>query len=254
MTALDTYRDILTAEFHRRQERNPRYSLRAFAAFLGMSPAHLSQVMSGKRSLSFRTAEALAERLNLNPGERQRALGGLGPVRQRLTETESFYRLKEQEFETIASWEDYAVLGLASLESNKAEARWIAERVGLSVAQARVTLNRLVKLGLLSIEAGRFFQTGRALTTTQDVRSAAIRQFHRGLLGKAVDTLDTVELDRRDFGAIIMAIDPSKLPQAKKRLQQFRRELCAELEDGSRKEVYALSLQLFPLSKPRRKS
>lgn len=248
MTALETYREIITTEFQRRQERNPRYSLRSFASFLGMSPAHLSQVISGKRSLSFKSAESIASRLSLEPTQRQRLLGTMSPVQKRLTDSHSFRRLREQEFAAIANWQDYAVLGLANLSSNKADARWISEKLGITVSQARTTLNRLAELGIIKVEAGTFFQTGKPLATTQDVKSAAIRQFHRGLLQKAADTLDTVEVDRRDFSAITMAINPEKLSMAKKRIQEFRRELCRELETGSQKDVYTLAVQLFPLT------
>lgn len=248
MTVLESYRDILTSEFQRRQDRNPRYSLRSFAGFLGMSPAHLSQVLSGKRALSFKAAESIASRLSLPPVERQRLLGNLGTLSTSQDDADVFRRLREQEFAAIANWQDYALLGLANLDSNKADSRWISERLGIPVAQARATLNRLTELGIIKIEGGSFYQTGKPLATTQDVKSAAIRQFHRGLLQKAADSLDTVETAQRDFSAITMAIDPEKLSLAKKRIQLFRRQLCRELESGPQKDVYTLAVQLFPLT------
>jgi hypothetical protein len=47
-----------------------------------------------------------------------------------------------------------------------------------------------------------------------------------------------------------MAIDVSRLPEAKARIRDFRRELCAFLQDGRpRQRVYELSLSLFPVSR-----
>ena len=44
--------DILKKELTQRQSNNPAYSLRAFARFLEISPATLSQIISGKRGVS----------------------------------------------------------------------------------------------------------------------------------------------------------------------------------------------------------
>jgi hypothetical protein len=45
-----------------------------------------------------------------------------------------------------------------------------------------------------------------------------------------------------------MAIDPSKLPHARKRILEFMEALSDELELGDRTQVYQLGIQLFPLT------
>ena len=44
-----------------------------------------------------------------------------------------------------------------------------------------------------------------------------------------------------------MAIDPTKLPEARRRIRQFRDELCDYLESGDQTEVYRWNMQLVPL-------
>jgi hypothetical protein len=46
-----------------------------------------------------------------------------------------------------------------------------------------------------------------------------------------------------------MAVDPGKIPEAKKRILKFARELCEFMEAGKRSRVYELSVSLFPISK-----
>lgn len=65
------YRDILKAQFQRRKELNPRFSLRSFAQKLGLSPSKVSEVFSGKKKLSVERLEDLASRLNLKGRERE---------------------------------------------------------------------------------------------------------------------------------------------------------------------------------------
>ena len=63
------YRLILKEHLRRRQEVNPRYSLRAFAKKLEISPSKVSEVLSGKKRLSVERAESLAKKLGLTGKE-----------------------------------------------------------------------------------------------------------------------------------------------------------------------------------------
>ena len=48
-----------------------------------------------------------------------------------------------------------------------------------------------------------------------------------------------------------MAIDPLKLPEAKKLISAFNRKMSRFLEGGDKKEVYELQISLFSLQKKR---
>ena len=66
------YRSILKDELLRRIRQNPRYSLRAFARDLRLSPSRLSEVLSGKQGLSRQAAKAITERLGWRGSEAER--------------------------------------------------------------------------------------------------------------------------------------------------------------------------------------
>lgn len=72
------YRTQLEAQLARRREVNPRYSLRAFAKKVGLSPSKLSEVLSKKRCLSLTRATDVAGRLGLSGKERQAFLLSVG--------------------------------------------------------------------------------------------------------------------------------------------------------------------------------
>ena len=65
-----TYQKVLAEHLARRTGVNPRYSLRAFAAALDIEPSKLSEILAGKKGLSFDRAEKIAARLRLNGTER----------------------------------------------------------------------------------------------------------------------------------------------------------------------------------------
>jgi len=58
---------------------------------------------------------------------------------------------------------------------------------------------------------------------------------------------DQVEV--REISSSTIAINPAKLKQAKEILTKTKKRLTALLMDENPSEVYALSFQLFPLSK-----
>ena len=66
MTAHGSFRRFLHGELTVRQARNKRYSMRAFANYLGIAPATLSQLMRGTRPMTERTIRKLGFRLALD--------------------------------------------------------------------------------------------------------------------------------------------------------------------------------------------
>ena len=47
-----------------------------------------------------------------------------------------------------------------------------------------------------------------------------------------------------------LAIDLSKLPEAKTIIREFRRKMATLLRDGKKTDVYQLGIQFYPLTKP----
>src|ERR1700761_4517065 len=71
------YKVYLQEELARRCERNPRYSVRAFARALDINDGALSQILSGKRVPAYRTAQRIIRALMLSPDEEQSFLASL---------------------------------------------------------------------------------------------------------------------------------------------------------------------------------
>lgn len=63
----EALRTALKEVLAQRKEKNPSYSLRAFARHLSMSPSFLCEVASGRKGLSRERAEQLRVKLGLPP-------------------------------------------------------------------------------------------------------------------------------------------------------------------------------------------
>src|SRR5437763_9176257 len=63
------FADRLSQELHTRRSKNPRYSLRAFAAWLGADHSTLSQILRGRRGIPARQLRAWAKKIGLDAAE-----------------------------------------------------------------------------------------------------------------------------------------------------------------------------------------
>ncbi len=246
---------LLAAEFARRKEKNSRYSLRMFAKKLALPPGRLSEFISGKRSVTGRQAEKIADRLDYSPEEKKSFLSRITPKTGRklkggnISADAKFHSISNDTFHVVADWYHFAILSLMETTDFQMKPHWIAARLGINERQAKSAVSRMARVGLIHRSHREWKQTHKNLTTTHDLESVALRISHRQSLEQAMEALDSVGVKSRDVTAMTMAIDPQKLTIAKKMIRQFRRRLCAILESGQRTEVFNLNIQLLPVSK-----
>lgn len=247
------YQNVLMDYWTRKRRINPQFSLRAFARFLEVSPAQLSQIISGKRNLTLKTGIRISDKLRLSPAKKRKFVesihpGSPGSFEGHPTSQEYYQTLMDDEFRLISEWYHFAILSLGELKSNQAKSTWIAQRLGIDPTTAQKAYDRLKRLKLIQESHGKFKQTSRPLKTTTDIPSSAIRKYHHGNLELAAKKLEEVNLILREFSSVTMAIDLKHLPRAKELITQFKRDLCEELENGEPQEVYTLAIQLFPVT------
>ena len=241
---------ILSSEFTERSRRNPRYSLRAFAKSLGISHTVLSLVMSGKRSLSRKAAMIVAENLDLGPKKSAALISSTGKKAAPHLLANTYNLIDLETFHLISDWVHYAILSLLEIPESHFEPKWMAKRLGINETQAKIAMSRLVDLDFVANENGKWRQTGKPIKVENEVSTVSTKKFQRQLIEKSLESLDNDPIEKRDFSSTTMAIDPKHIPYAKERIRQFRRELCSELEvKGNPKEVYNLTVQIYPVTK-----
>ncbi len=230
---------ILEDELKKRRELNPHYSLRGFAKYLGTSPATLSQVISGKRSLGKKSTAKILDKLGLKPDLEIK----LKKKRYKLT-------LDEQTFELISDWHYFAILNLSEVKGAKADPRWVASRLGITPEKANRAIALLKNLGVIEIYQDKSFKRiAPAIKTTDEVPSGAIRNFHQGLLKKAQLAIESVPINEREFRSITFAGNSQKMKKAKELIKQLKDLVEETMESGSKDQVFQFSIQLFPLTK-----
>jgi uncharacterized protein (TIGR02147 family) len=252
-----------------RKEADPSFSYRRFSRRLGLkSESLLRMVASGKRratpDLVYRIGSALG--FNTRELEYAEALAGLQRARNlieksryaeklRLLSPDAQTQLIELDhLEFISSWHHIAILEMTELKDFRNDPVWISQRLGSAVSAraAGDALERLKRVGLLKLNAdGSLSRISKSLKTPPGVPSRAVRGFHRQMLAKAIEAIESQTVNERLLESMTLTVDSSKLKAVAELAEEFRKKVAkvAQAEGGD--ETYQLNLQFFRLTDPR---
>lgn len=247
---------ILQRELGRRCRLNPRYSLRAFARALEISPANLSLILNRRRSPSKRTIELVLEKLELKASERE-AIAGREALKISAEEN-----IDLRTFEQISSWLAYAILSLIKTKGFRADPNWVAKRLGVTAHEVKAVVQSLEAAGILKISKQtssdlsypraqiKWIRTKTSLRLNNPNSTALTRAFQRQLISRALESMENDPSEARDISSITFAMSADKMAQAKEEIRQFRLRMAALFEEeGSSTDVYNLTVQMVPVTK-----
>jgi uncharacterized protein (TIGR02147 family) len=265
------YRAYLRAVYDERKSSEYGFSYRAFARKAGLSaPNYLKLVSEGQRNLTPEMAGRFAEALGL-AGESAGYFCDLvafnqaasAPERERQYQRLQSYRRYRNTFRLDpahaayhAHWYVPAIRELAACQGFREDPKWIARtlRPSISARQAEQALAVLSQLGLLVRDAAGHLVQHEPLLTTGDDQPLGhhIATFHRTMLERASDALDSVPREEREIAALTLALNDDQFSHFKRRLYELRQELlqaCLGDASGAPDRVVQINFQMFPLSR-----
>jgi uncharacterized protein (TIGR02147 family) len=245
------FRLYLEQELTRRSAINPTYSLRAFARDLGVDSSFLSKLLSGKRSMTARTILALASRLALTEELVQSFVANSNGKRRRFPlsplQIEILEEIENQKLMQLMEWYHFAVLELFHVIDFKADANWVAERLGISAQTAQQALNELIEAGIIVVNEDGTWKREKAHHVVSSKRFPRAHSVKKQIYEQAIALLPE---EGGDHSAVTVSVSEGRLREAFERIKKFRRELSYFLSEPTEKEnVYQLIISLFPVSK-----
>ncbi len=259
-------REFLSATFSEKQQRNPRFSLRAWSRQLGFAhPSYLSAVLRGSRRLKVPLAKRISENLKLN-GLEERHLSLLvmrsnarsddeldlyARVLKETSPPQKFIELGLDRFRLIADWYHLTILEMMRLSDFRPEIDFIFERLGKKVPHSLIksALARLTRLGLIRrTESGEWARTDSNPKVGDQGSSEAIRGHHLQMLEKAKRALHEQDIEERDFRGSTFVLPMKNRKRAWECIQRFHSEMRKLAETGDGDEVYRFNTQLFCLT------
>ena len=252
------YLNVLEEEFNNRKRVNTRYSLRAFARYLNLPSAVLSEIFRQKRGIPKKSAPQIADKLGLNTVEKDVFVNSVKSRKAAVvcsleaSQQKDYYRIIEnRKYDRFfAEWEHGLVFTLVRARQGKFDLNWLEEKSRLSREQIDESIALLEELELISkLEDGNYQINESYLASTRDVPSKALRTFHHSMLHMGHEKLDRIPIDKRFFGASTFAINISHVEELKNLIRNFKKELVKIANCNKGEDVFQLNIQLFPLSK-----
>jgi uncharacterized protein (TIGR02147 family) len=263
----EDYRVFLRDTYSFQKARSRHFSFRNFSRRAGFSsPNFLKLVIEGQRNLSASSVEKFIAGLRLNKSEGEffhhlvrftqaRNPSERAECARHILQSKGFqkiYPLKQAEYSYYACWYYIPVRELVSLVDFQENPHWVAKNVfpAITINEASQALRDLETLGLLCrTNSGKLVQAQKTVTTANEVTSSSVANYHREMLQKAADSIDTVPRTQREISAACIPVSKATATKIKSMLQEFRHEiLTLAAQDDSPEAIYQVNMQLFPIS------
>jgi uncharacterized protein (TIGR02147 family) len=251
-----TAADFLRAQYEERKKKNSRYSLRAYAKLLGISSGRLSEVLSKKSLLGYRTATKITAKLDLTTKEKSAFLAMVeselfnnNRKRYNRKAPSRFRQMPLEEFSIVSDWEYFAMLALIDTKSFKSDESWISKKMGLPVSRVEKVLGDLKSMDLIqTATSGVITTTHNEISTLTDVPSEVLRKSNIDAIQRGVDKIAITDVLLRDVTSLTIPVSLSKIREVKAVIQQCKMKIMKLMDEESTTDVYNLNIQFVPVT------
>lgn len=253
-TNFETFRDFLHATLESRIRKNPKYSLRAFARDLRINDSTLSQLLSGKRTVTIKHIEQLGASLKLTSATIRKYLKNTS---KNLSDNKiEFSQMTVDSFSMMADWFHDAILELLKVSDFQPDESYISKALGIHISQARGAIQRLKRLGLISADEGQTWVTNcqnSLVNFDLPTSHQALKEYQKQILDLSKESIEHVDINKRNHTSFVVALDSELVEEVSLRIRQFQKQLIEFIESESKSpnEVYAIQFASFPLTKPK---
>ena len=264
------YRTFLKDFYEEQKAAKTGFTYAKFSQKAGIrSPNYLKLVLDGRKNLTpqnlirFAKAVGLTEMesdyfealVHFNQAtksmEKDFYQDRMNRFRQR-GESTSQKTLEEYEFDSMSSWIHHAIMVMTNLSYFREDPSWIRQKLFqlISEREADDILKQLQATKFVHRnESGRLVQTFRQVKTKPEMQRLSAKMLYEGLFRRAMQSLTLSPSQEREFCASLVGISPSQVPELKRRVREFIRDLEDwALENPKPGAVYSLCFAGFPLT------
>lgn len=268
--SFDDYPALIRALFEAAKEAEPGFTLQRAADVAGYrSRQWLKSLMDGGKNLSARGVEAVAAVFGLTPSEEEHLrllyVERHGPTEQARLDAARELGAREhvrrgarfgaEVTEYLSSWHLPAIREMALLRGFRARVDWVRARLlgDFTRAEVQHAIGRLLHHGLWRRRERGDVAYGDWYATGHEFPHDAGATYHRAMLQRAVEAIDTIASDARHINGLTVALPADRLPALKERVNAFIEQVEAEaqaLAPDQPDTVYQLEVAIFPHTRP----
>ena len=250
-----------------RKGGNANFSFRYIGMKVGLDAGLVLRIFQGKRPLSPKKIAAFAEVLGLS---KRRAdyfelMVWYGRAKTDREAQQYFEKLigftglggkqiERDQYEFYREWYYTAVRELLHVMPFKGDYEGLAAALvpAITPREARKAISLLEALGLIAARKdGGYKLTDKYLTTGEEWRSFAVKEFQRQSLDLARNALESTPKEARDISTVSLTINGQAMEKIRERVRRFHQDMLEISEQsGTGDRVYQVNLQVFPLSQP----
>lgn len=262
------YRKYISDWIDRERKINRKFSFRKFNQSVGInSSAFLPLIIKGSRNIGEEGIYAIIKGFGLT--ERQgnyfRDLVAFNHAETATEKDQAYRKLNEYSksskqmdvanYNLFSKWYYVAILELLRLENNKKKnLNYILNNLKPSVGKTAVkkAIFELEQIGVLTENKDRSFSVNyEMISTPNEFISLAICNLHAEMSLLARKSVQEDDPEIREFSGITIAVSEEGFDLAKKKIQEFRKELHEILENnktGKKNIVCQFNFQQFQLN------
>ncbi len=265
------YRAYLKDFYGFRKGSERGYSYRTFSKAAGFtSPNILKLVVDGERNLGQEAIHKFLKALNLS-GPMADYFVALVNMNQsksdeekekwfqemmRLTPYAKRRELNPEALKYLSHWIYPVLREMVTLQDFRDDPYWIARRLNGKATPGEITsaLQFLLEEGFIAKkDDGKYEATDHMVISSDELKSLAIRNYHRQMLEQAKEFLEALPLEKREFGALTFLLPESALEELKFKIKTFRSDLhtwaIQVAQDSTDQVVVQTNFQMYPHTK-----
>jgi uncharacterized protein (TIGR02147 family) len=222
-------------------------------------------VMQGKRSITQQMAFRISAEFKHGPKEAEYFEAMAGFSRAETTNEKNLYfsrmmalrkstdaeTIDEHQYKYYSDWYNLAVRELVTYPEFGGNYRWLAKKIlpRITEAQARRSVELLLKLGLIRKEGERYVRSSALISTKPQVSSLAVANFHRTMAQAAAEAVDLIPKEERDMTACTVNISQKGFERIREAIDECGRKVMEIAEaDSPADRVYQVNFHLFPIT------
>ena len=132
---------------------------------------------------------------------------------------------------------------------------WISKNLRFRVTprQASQAVEKMLEVGLLTRDSANRLQVAENNIHAGNAQaSEAIKRYHEQMLDNGRQGVRAIPFDEREYSSLILPMRASRMVQARELVKEFKEKFSELLEEAGGDAVYALQIQLYPLTKTKK--
>lgn len=261
------YREYLKAYFAERKKIDPKFSHRWLSQRLDLATSNfIMLVMQGKRNLNPRICFKISRVFKHSRNEASYFENMVNFNQEKNNKDKDFYfsqmsalrkklkidNIEEWQYEYYTNWYNPVIRELITSPGYNGDLTILARTLypAITHAQAKRSIELLLKLGFIKKENGGYVQSSTFIGTQPEINSLAVVNFHRKMGELALLALDRIPKEERNISSSTIFISGKTFDIIRNKIVDFKKDIMELVNSNSEEEkVYHLNVQIFPVSK-----